>query len=69
MRWASGIPGLQEALDSRGRYSSFDCELVDSVDAADHILFIGAITELIPDLSRKALLWSDRSYAATEMRS
>ncbi|UXT92290.1 flavin reductase family protein [Agrobacterium pusense] len=60
--WPSGSPRLAGAL------LSLDCELVGSVDAADHILFVGAITESIPDPSRKALLWSDRSYTGRETR-
>ncbi|QKJ94003.1 flavin reductase family protein [Agrobacterium pusense] len=58
--WPSGSPRLA------GASLSLDCELVGSVDAADHILFVGAITESILDPSRKVLLWSERAYTGTD---
>ncbi|MGV1987310.1 flavin reductase family protein [Agrobacterium sp. 22-221-1] len=57
--WPSGSPRLAEAL------LSMDCELVGSIDAADHILFVGAIVEATSDLLRKALLWNKRDYTGT----
>ena len=54
--WPSGNPKLAHAL------LSMDCELVGSIDAADHMLFVGAIIEVTADRRRKALLWSERSY-------
>ncbi|MCZ7865710.1 flavin reductase family protein [Agrobacterium salinitolerans] len=54
--WPSGSPRLAEAL------LSMDCELVGSIDAADHILFVGTITEATSGPLRKALLWSKRAY-------
>ncbi|MFK3780735.1 flavin reductase family protein [Agrobacterium sp. NPDC089420] len=57
--WPSGNPRLAEAL------LSMDCELVGSIDAADHILFVGAIIEATSDPLRKALLWSARAYTGT----
>lgn len=61
--WPSGSPRLAEAL------LSMDCELVGSIDAADHILFVGAITEAISDRLRKALLWSERACTGTDPTS
>ena len=58
----SGSPRLADAL------LSMDCELVGSIDAADHILFVGAITEAISDRLRRALLWSERAYTGTDQR-
>ncbi|WP_454687505.1 flavin reductase family protein [Agrobacterium leguminum] len=60
--WPSGSPRLADAL------LSMDCELVGSIDAADHILFVGAITEAMSDRLRKALLWSERAYTGTDQR-
>ncbi|MBO0126793.1 flavin reductase family protein [Agrobacterium sp. OT33] len=60
--WPSGNPRLADTL------LSMDCELVGSIDAADHILFVGAIIEVTSDPTRKALLWSERSYTGTEER-
>ncbi|QCM03380.1 flavin reductase [Agrobacterium tumefaciens] len=60
--WPSGNPKLADAT------LAIDCELVGSIDAADHILFVGAITEAISDRLRKALLWSDRAYTGTDER-
>ena len=57
--WPSGSPRLADAL------LSMDCELVGSIDAADHILFVGAITEAMSGPLRKALLWSERAYTGT----
>ncbi|AYM08584.1 hypothetical protein At1D1460_43430 [Agrobacterium tumefaciens] len=39
--WPSGSPKLADAL------LSMDCELVGSIDAADHILFLGGIIEAV----------------------
>lgn len=56
--WPSGNPRLSGAL------LSIDCELVGSIDAADHILFVGAIIEAASERSRTPLLWNKRSYSA-----
>lgn len=61
--WPSGNPKLAKAL------LSLDCELVGSIDAADHILFVGAIIEATSDPLREALLWSGRGYTGTNGRS
>ncbi|MBO9655043.1 MAG: flavin reductase [Agrobacterium tumefaciens] len=57
--WPSGNPKLADTL------LSMDCELVGSIDAADHILFVGAIVEATSDPLRLALLWNKRGYADT----
>ncbi|WP_318764639.1 flavin reductase family protein [Agrobacterium fabrum] len=58
--WPSGSPRLAAAL------LSMDCELVGSIDAADHILFVGAIIEATCDPLREVLLWSERNYKGAE---
>ncbi|EGL61795.1 hypothetical protein AGRO_5442 [Agrobacterium sp. ATCC 31749] len=58
--WPSGSPRLTEAM------LSLDCELVGSIDAADHILFVGAIVEATSDPLREVLLWSERNYKGAE---
>ena len=58
--WPSGSPRLAAAL------LSMDCELVGSIDAADHILFVGAIIEATSDPLREVLLWSERNYKGAE---
>ncbi|WP_323455223.1 flavin reductase, partial [Rhizobium sp. TBD182] len=59
--WPSGSSRLADAL------LSMDCELVGSIDAADHILFVGSIIEASFDPLRKPLLWSERNYLGTEV--
>ena len=59
--WPSGSPRLSGAL------LSMDCNLVGYTDAADHILFVGAIIEARFDPLRKALLWSERNYKGAEV--
>lgn len=58
--WPSGSPRLADAL------LSMDCELVGSIDAADHILFVGGIIEAVKNPLSKALLWSERAYTGTD---
>ncbi|MBS0256292.1 MAG: flavin reductase [Proteobacteria bacterium] len=58
--WPSGSPRLADAL------LSMDCELVGSIDAADHILFVGGIIEAAKNPLSKALLWSERAYTGTD---
>jgi flavin reductase (DIM6/NTAB) family NADH-FMN oxidoreductase RutF len=60
--WPSGNPRLADAL------LSMDCELVGSIDAADHILFLGGIIEAVKNPLSKALLWSERAYSAPPSR-
>ncbi|NSY61483.1 flavin reductase family protein [Agrobacterium tumefaciens] len=59
--WPSGSSRLADAL------LSMDCELVGSIDAADHVLFVGSIIEASFDPLRKPLLWSERNYLGTEV--
>ncbi|QCL76728.1 flavin reductase family protein [Agrobacterium tumefaciens] len=59
--WPSGSPRLAKAL------LSMDCELVGSIDVADHILFVGTIIEARFDPLHKALLWSERNYKGAEV--
>lgn len=53
--WPSGNPKLANAS------VAVDCELVGSIDAGEHILFIGAITESAI-CQEHPLLWTDRAY-------
>jgi flavin reductase (DIM6/NTAB) family NADH-FMN oxidoreductase RutF len=57
VEWPSGTPRLTEAV------LSLDCELVGSVDLADHILFVGAVVEAQGEQRRFPLLWTNRKYA------
>ncbi|PZR89293.1 MAG: flavin reductase [Stutzerimonas stutzeri] len=61
--WPSGSPKLSDAS------VSMDCELVGSLDAGDHLLFIGVITETELRHTLAPLLWSDRDYLVANRRS
>ncbi|MBX5272661.1 flavin reductase [Rhizobium sp. NLR17b] len=56
-KWPSGSLKLAEAT------LAMDCELVGSVDMADHILFVGAVVEAQIDQMKLPLLWTNRTYA------
>lgn len=54
--WPSGNRKLVNAT------LAIDCELTASIDAADHMLFVGTIIEADHDCSAAPLVWSKRSY-------
>jgi flavin reductase (DIM6/NTAB) family NADH-FMN oxidoreductase RutF len=60
--WPSASPRLADGQ------VSMDCELVGSIDVADHILFPGGIIEAVKNPLSKALLWSERAYSAPPSR-
>lgn len=45
-----------------GACLSLDCELSGSLDAEDHIVFVGTIVEADASSDAPALLWTNRSY-------
>ncbi|MDX3924720.1 MAG: flavin reductase family protein [Shinella sp.] len=56
--WPSGTPKLANSL------LCMDCELVGSLDAGDHMLFVGMVTETEIGGDRSPLLWNERAYLA-----
>lgn len=54
--WPSGNPRLADAC------LCMDCELVSSIDAGDHALFVGAIIEMDVANGRELLMWNKRAY-------
>ena len=57
--WPSGNRKLQDAI------LSVDCELTGSIDAGDHMLFVGTIIETEISETSDRLLWLERGYFAT----
>ncbi len=55
--WPSGNRRLVGAV------LSFDCELTSSIDATDHMLFVGTIVHAEAEGAVGHLLWNERSYA------
>lgn len=56
--WPSGNRKLVDAS------LSLDCELTSSIDAGEHMLFIGTIIDCDGDASVNRLMWSQRTYAS-----
>jgi flavin reductase (DIM6/NTAB) family NADH-FMN oxidoreductase RutF len=54
--WPSGNRRLDNAI------LAMDCELTGSIDAGDHMLFVGTILEAERPGTNWPLLWSNRSY-------
>lgn len=55
--WPSGNPRLA------GARLCMDCEMVSSIDAGDHILFVGALIEIDALDEGELLIWNQRAYS------
>jgi len=54
--WPSGNPMLMEAV------STFDCEVIGSMETGTHMLFAGAIVQAETITSRSPLIWQRHGY-------
>ena len=61
-----GDPGRRCSYIARGALAHLDCHVVKQVDAADHVVFIGEVGDVIMFNGERPLLYYARDYAFVE---